>query len=168
MKRRLYFLFPYEHQAKRVVDELLASGTETRNIHALAREGTKLPSLPPATLRQKHDLSHRLEHWLWNGNLTLFFIALIGLFITVPQGMVGWPFVLVAIMAATFVIGLLFTVKVPNTHVNDLHSALAHGEVLLMVDVPKNRVKDIEDLVHKHHPEAAVAGVGWTLGTAGL
>ena len=38
-----------------------------------------------------------------------------------------------------------------------------HGEVLLMVDVPKRRVFEVEELVHRHYPDATVGGVGWTL-----
>jgi hypothetical protein len=51
--------------------------------------------------------------------------------------------------------------------VNDLkvfginNDAMRHGELLLMVDVPVWRVERVEALVHKHHPEAVVGGVGW-------
>jgi|GEM_PF-3763302 len=38
---------------------------------------------------------------------------------------------------------------------------MAHGEILLMVDVPETRVADIEGRVHRHHPEVAVGGIGW-------
>jgi hypothetical protein len=47
-------------------------------------------------------------------------------------------------------------------HLGEFRDALAHGEVLLMVDVPRGRVSEVEDRVHRHHPEATVGGVGWS------
>ena len=44
----------------------------------------------------------------------------------------------------------------------------AHGEILLMVDVTEERVADVENLVHHHHPEAAVGGVSWGTHAFGL
>jgi hypothetical protein len=66
-------------------------------------------------------------------------------------------------MAATFALGEWFIDHVPNIYLTEFRDALAHGEILLMVDVPAWRVKEIEDHIHSHHPEAAVGGVGWTL-----
>jgi hypothetical protein len=37
-----------------------------------------------------------------------------------------------------------------------------------MVDVPKARVGEIEDLVRSRHPEAVPGGVGWTWPAFGL
>ncbi|MBI5039891.1 MAG: hypothetical protein HZB57_01360, partial [Gammaproteobacteria bacterium] len=57
--------------------------------------------------------------------------------------------------------GVRFT-HVPNIHLREFAAALRHGELVLMVSVPRNRVAEIEDLVHRHHPDAAVGGVGWS------
>jgi hypothetical protein len=70
-------------------------------------------------------------------------------------------------MLATFLAGLLFT-RVPNTHLDEFRDALAHGEILPMVDVPQTRVADLEDRVHHHHPETTVGGIGWGTGALGL
>jgi len=32
-----------------------------------------------------------------------------------------------------------------------------------MVDVAARQVANVEDLVHRHHPEAVVGGVGWNV-----
>lgn len=64
-------------------------------------------------------------------------------------------------MARTFLGGRYFT-HIPDTHLNEFRDALAHGEILLMIDVPGTRVAEIEDRVHKHRPEAAIGGVGWS------
>ena len=36
--------------------------------------------------------------------------------------------------------------------------ALSHGEILLMIDIPSNRVLEIENFVHHKYPEAVVGG----------
>jgi hypothetical protein len=71
-------------------------------------------------------------------------------------------------MLITFVAGERFAVKLPHDHMSDLRIPLAHGEVVLMVDVPKHRVSDIESLVSRHHPEASMGGVGWTVAALGV
>ena len=53
-------------------------------------------------------------------------------------------------------------------HLDEFRDAMAHGEILLMVDVPEQQVADIENLVHHHHPEATVGGVSWGTPAFGL
>jgi hypothetical protein len=38
------------------------------------------------------------------------------------------------------------------------HRVLQPGVLLMMVDVPKDRVDEIEELVKRHHPEAEIEG----------
>ena len=167
MNRRLYVLFPDETHARHLIDTLPDAGIPVRRIHAVTREGKQLKSLPPATPRQRRDAGYRLERNLWGANLILFGIALLGAIWALLGGSLGWLAVAIAVMFATFVGGLLFT-HVPNVHLSDLRDALAHGEVLVMVDVPKGKVHDAEDLVRRHHPEAVIGGVGWTVDALGV
>jgi hypothetical protein len=74
-----------------------------------------------------------------------------------------WSAVALFIMLATFIAGEQFVVHVPNVHLTEFTDALSHGEILLMVDVPKNRVAEIEHFVHHRYPEAVVGGVGWSI-----
>ena len=41
--------------------------------------------------------------------------------------------------------------------------AIKNGEILMMVDVAKSRVDEIDDLVKKHHPEAEIEGTEPTI-----
>jgi len=50
-----------------------------------------------------------------------------------------------------------------NTHVRQFQSAIEKGEVLMLVDVPKDRVEEIETLVKKHHPDADFEGTEPTI-----
>ena len=59
-------------------------------------------------------------------------------------------------------------VNVPDVHLTEFTDALSHGEVLLMVDVPVDRVAEIEKAVHHRHPEAVVGGVSWAVDAFGI
>ena len=78
---------------------------------------------------------------------------------------VSWPWILIpfTLMAVTFLVGSFFTLHLPNAHLDEFKSAIKHGEILLMVDVPLRQVKPLEDFIHHQHPEAVVGGVGWTI-----
>jgi hypothetical protein len=168
MKRRLYFLLPDRAHALSVVDELAHESISIENIHALGSKGTQLDGLPIASPRQFSDAASHLESFLWNANLLSFFVA-IGIFMVLlfTTGWSLWLLVPAAITMANFLAGLRFT-RLPNTHLDEFRDALAHGEILLMVDVPEQRVADIEDQVHHHHPEATVGGVCWGAPAFGL
>ena len=168
MNRRLYFLLPDKAHALSVVDELAHERISIENMHALGSQGTQLDDLPSASLRQYNDTASHLESFLWNANLLSFVVAL-GIFIVllVTTGWNLWLLVPAAIMMANFLTGLRFA-RLPNTHLDEFRDAMAHGEVLLMVDVPEQRVADIENQIHHHHPEATVGGVGWGTPAFGL
>jgi len=168
MHRRLYFILPDREHTRSVVDELTREGISVRNMHAHGAKGTPLDGLPTSSPRQANDAAGHLENFLWNANLLSFIVAF-GIFIILAftTGANLWLFAPVIIMAANFLIGLRF-VRLPNTHLDEFRDALAHGEILLMVDVTKERVSDVENLVHHHHPEATVGGVGWGTPTFGL
>lgn len=162
MYRRLYFLLPDPQHTAPLVHELIGAGVPRDHLHALARPGTDLAELPAANQYQRSDTGAWLERILWNGNLLVFFFALAVLVAMLVWAPSLWALIPVAIMAATFIGGLYFT-RVPNVHLAEFHDALRHGEVLLMVDSNPDRVHELEDLVHRHHPEATVGGVGWTI-----
>lgn len=167
MYTRLYFVPPDVTHARRLVNELNAAGVDDAHIHALANDSIDLADLPRATGWQRRDVVHRIEHWLWKANLAVFFLALAGAALgTVsasPLLMVG----MLALAVANLVAGILW-VQVPDTDLREFREALSHQEVLLMVDVPAQRVREIEELVHKRHPEVVPGGRSWTVDALGL
>ncbi len=167
MLRRLFFLFPDAEYAERVVDELIDRGIHRRRIHAIVNGGDPR-SLPEATARQKWDTGFRLEWIIGNTNLVVFLLAVIVFIASLVIGSVLWAALSLFVMLLTFIAGEQFAVKVPDVQLTEFTDALAHGEVLLMVDVPVYRVAEIEGHVHHHHPGAAVGGVGWTIDTLGI
>ncbi len=161
MERRLYFTFPRPAQARRAVEELLAGGIERSAVHVVARDATAVADLQAATPAQRHDRVWTLERLYWNTNLVVFFVSLLGLLVALY---VDRPMVAVAallVMAATFLAGERFAVRVPHAHLDEQRVPLRHGEVVVMVDVPADRVHEVEAMVSRRHPEVGVGGVGW-------
>ena len=167
MLRRLYFLFPDEQHAQNVADRLIIRRIPKHAMHAIA-QGVKLRTLPEATERQKNDTVSHIEHILWSVNLLLFVMALIMLLVSLATAEWLWSGVYLAVMLATFVVGKQFIEHVPNDHLTEFTSALAHGEILMMVDVPIYRVTEIINYVEHHHPEATLDGVSWTMDAFGI
>jgi hypothetical protein len=168
MNRRLYFLLPDRSHALSVVDELAHSDIDSLHLHALADQRTRLDGLPGATRRQYQDSATRLEKILWNANLISFACALSALIaLLITLGLSWWLVIPIGTLVVNFVIGLHFS-SIPNTHLGEFRDALAHGEILLLVDVPESRVAEVENQVHRGHPEAIPGGVGWGTQAFGL
>ena len=167
MLRRLFFLFPDEPHAQRVVDQLVGLNIPIRRIHAIG-QNVELKTLPQATQRQKNDTAFYIERFLWSVNLVIFILALAALVITFLAGEFIWAMVSLMIMAVTFFAGEQFAVRVPDVHLSEFTDALSHGEILLMIDVPFKRVTEIERFVHRKYPDAYGGGVSWSVDAFGL
>ncbi len=167
MLRRVYFLSPDVEHAQTVVTELGQVGVDRAQIHTMAREDIDISSLPAATKDQKRDRVWLFDRVFWFGDLAIFAVALLGLVLTLYWGLYLWTVVAAVVMVVTFFLGEIFATKIPHAHLNEAKGALARGEILLMVDVPKHRVDEINGLVSKHHPETEPSGVGWTIQALG-
>ena len=168
MDRRLYFLIPDRQHALSVVDELVEQGIDRKHIHALGDPRTRLDGLPTASFRQKSDSAKRIEKTCWNINMASFALALIAL-IVLPAvyGLSWWLLAPAAIMIGNFMFGLHLT-SISKTRLGEFRDALAHGEILLLVDVPEAQVADVETNIHQQHPDAAIGGAGWGTQAFGL
>ena len=162
MERRLYFLLPDAAHARTAVAKLETNGIERKYMHVIAAQGIDLKGLPIASPNQRMDLGARLETIFWDGNLVLFFLALMAMIVLILMNISGfWLLVPASIMLTTFLVGVGFTKYLPNVHLSEFTEALHHQEILLMVDVPVGQVALIEKLIHHNHPEAVTGGVGW-------
>jgi hypothetical protein len=162
MNLRLFFLFPDREHALRAVNDLGRNGLDTDCIHTLARPGVSLHGLPESNRRQRADAAGRIEFWAWRANLAVFFLAALALALMVFQQAGLWLLLPLMVMVVSFVLGERFT-HIPNTHLDEFRDALEHGEILLMIDTPTQRVDEIEYRMHRHHPEAVPGGSSWTL-----
>ncbi|MEN8761848.1 MAG: DUF1269 domain-containing protein [Thiogranum sp.] len=162
--RRLYFLLPNLDLTHTVVDELLLARIEERHIHVIAKEGTPLKDLPEASLIQKSDFVPAVERGVAMGGATgvaagLVAVALPGVVIAggalLAMGLAG------AGMGAW--LGGMIGMDVGNSHIKQFESAIQDGQILVLVDVPKDRVDEIQSSVKKHHSEADFEGTDPTI-----
>jgi len=162
MKRRLYFLFSDNGQARTAVADLAGIGVDAGHMHVVARPGADVSGLPPATERQRRDVLKRLDKTLWGGNLVLFGAAVAALILSVVFGSAVGIVLAGAVMIVSITGGALFAMRLPSIHLDEFHEELRHGELLLMVDVSRDCVEDVEELMRRRHPEAVAGGSGWT------
>ena len=167
MLRRLYFLFPDEKHAQLTVDHLKARALPLKRIHAMT-SGVELNTLPKATERQKNDTAFQIEQFLWKVNLIIFAAALFAFAVSLVVGQWFWVGLSLVMMLITFFGGKFFVEHMPHDHLTDFTSALAHGEILLMVDVPFYRVTETVEYVEHQHPEARLDGASWTVEAFGI
>ena len=164
--RRIYFLLPDVEVARKVVDELLLARIAEDHIHVIAKEGTAMADLPEATLAQKSDLIPAFERGVAVGGATGI-IAGVAAVTFPPAGLVLGGGALLGIALAGTGFGALMStmigVSTPNTRHAQFEEAVGNGEILMLVDVPKERVEDIEEMVKQHHPEADIEGTEPTI-----
>ena len=168
MLRRLYLLFPGVNQAERAVAELASLGVDRSHLHTIARQGVDISGLPKATTRQRMDFAARLDHWFWDMNLLVFFVALAVLLMAAWNAAWLWSLAMLVLMAATYLLGNHFARFVPHAHLQECRTAINHGEVLLLVDLPRWKLPHVERAIRHGHPEVEVGGVGWTLDALGI
>ena len=159
--RRLYFMLPSLETTKTVVDELLLKRIDEHHIHVVAKEGTPLGDLPEANLLQKSDFIPAMERGVAVGGITGV-LAGIAAVTFPPAGLIlGGGAILGTSLAGAGIgawISGMIGMDVPNSQIEKFEGAIEKGEVLMMVDIPKERVEEIEALVQQHHPEADMGG----------
>jgi hypothetical protein len=159
--RRIYFLIPDLETANKVTDELLLARIDERHIHVIAREGTELGDLPKASLLQTSDVIPAVERGLAVGGVTGI-LAGVAAVTFPPAGLVlGGGAILATAIAGSGIgawLSSMIGVDVVNSQIKQFEGAVENGEVLFLVDVPKERVDEIETMVKLHHPDADVEG----------
>ena len=161
MSHKLYFLVPGRAQALSAIKDLSRQGINPEHIQVLADKRTRTDGLMQTATRQNNDAMGRLEKTLWNVNLVSFAAAFgCFIFLLITMHLNWWLLLPSSVMAVNFIAGLNFS-NLPYTHLGEFRDALAHGEILLLVDVPENRTSAIEQSMHRHHPVAAVGGTVW-------
>lgn len=162
MRRRLYFLLPDLQTAHTVVNELLLARIEDRHMHLLARDDIPLGDLPSATLLERSDVKEAAGHGLAVGGAVGAAAGLVA--VTFPPAGValGGGLLAAAVLAGAGFgawMSAMIGVSAPNRELKRFEEAIARGELLMMVDVPKERVEEIQELIRSHHPEVEFGGV---------
>lgn len=160
--RRIYFLVPDLKTASTVTDELLLARIEERHIHVIAREGTELGDLPKASLLQTSDVIPAVERGLAVGGVTGILAGVAAVSFP-PAGVVlGGGAILATALAGSGIgawMASMIGLDVTNTQIKQFEQDIEKGEILFLVDVPKERVEQIEAMVKSHHPNADIEGI---------
>lgn len=166
MRRRLYFMVPDAHSARQIRDELLLARIEDNHIHVMAKDGVMLAGLHEATVLQKSDFVHGAETGLAVGGGIGIIAGLVAVFF--PPAGVDLQLVtilLTALLGAAFGawVASMVASSIPNSRLKRFESAIAAGQILMMVDAPAGRVDEILKMVSARHPEAMNSGTEPTI-----
>jgi hypothetical protein len=158
--RRIYFLVPNIAITHKIVEELQAEGIEDRHIHILAKRDTPLEGLPEAGIAIKTDFLPAVERGVALGGTTGLLAGLIGLRFA-GFAIAGGPLLGIIMAGATIgsLMGGLAGMNSGNSRLRQFEEAIERGELLVLVDIPKDRIEAIRKLVIKHHPEAEFEGI---------
>lgn len=159
--RRIYFMVPDVATARQIVNELLLHHVQENHIHLVASDSVELEDLPSANDMQRSDLIPALEKGATIGGATGALAGLVA--VTVPPAgvVLGGGAVLGLLVAGAgfgaWVAGMI-GVGQPSSRLARFREAIDRGEILMMIDVARSRVDDVEELILKHHPEAHIEG----------
>ena len=162
MRSRLYFLLPDVASARATANELLLARIEDRHMHFLAPRGTDLGELHEANYLYKTDMVHGAGIGLMVGSFGGLALGVF-VFLVPPEGV---TLQLVTILITTVVAGSLGAwiaslagTQVPNSRLNVFKDDIAHGKILLIVDVPSRRAEWLREMILKRHPEVSAKEV---------
>jgi hypothetical protein len=157
--RRLNFLIPDTQLTHTIVTEMQQLGIPRSNLHVIAAITKNLKGLPTASIWQKTELARGLILGLVLGALAGFTGGL--LVVAFPPGGVplGPQVLAIGGAAGAFVGAAMLGLMKGNEHNHDIDQykkEIEHGEILLMVDVPKADIDVTIDNILRHHPEALI------------
>lgn len=152
MRKRLYFVLPNLSETKAIVDELLLSRIDDHHIHVMAKEGTDLEGLPEATLLEKSDIIHGIEMGMVIGAAS----GLVGSIIAITALQLGSMMGLVVLGCTLFGAGFgiwtsgMIGSSTRNTRLKAFEQAMEDGKILVMADIPVDKVTAISSKIKSH------------------
>ncbi|MGE8199898.1 MAG: DUF1269 domain-containing protein [Variovorax sp.] len=162
MKRRIYWLMPDLASARRAMGDLVRARVDVARIHFAGPEGMDMAGLHAANVWQTSDVVHAAKTGWAVGSACGIVVGLMAalmfpVFGDDPEWEVA---VLVAVVGG--VVGTwsasMIGISIPSPRLQRFEGAIAQGQILLMVDLPRSRVRDIEALLQSAHPEARFEG----------
>ncbi len=161
MRRRLYFMLPDVASGRAMFDELLLARVEQRYIHFCAKEGALPSEMPEANVFQKTDLIHGIENGLLIGAISGFLAG--SALMAIPPDTIELRLLalLLAVIGGAIIGSWIsgFSARtIPNAKLKPFRDGIENGQVLLIVDLPLDRVAEIETMIARRHPEVSFAG----------
>lgn len=159
--RRIYFLVPGIDMARTVVNDMLLARIPEKHIHILARRGTPLEELPEASMLQKSDFSPAVQRGLAMGGSVGILGGLIGLALSPGAAVIAGGILLASGLGGAGAgawVGGMVGLTAGNSHLKTFEDAIEHGQMLVMLDVPRTRAEEITERVRMLHPQVEPHG----------
>ena len=159
MRRKLYFMLPDIKTAHQMMDQMLLARIEEQNVHFLARPDISLEDLPEASVIEKTDSLHGVGvgamiggvGGVLGGALVVAFPSIV----SIPSD-VGPPLQVLAILTIALIgagfgawwTGMIAS-AIPNSSLKHYEDRISRGEILMIVNVPYQRIRQIRALVQQ-------------------
>jgi hypothetical protein len=158
--RRIYFLVPNIETTHKIVKELQTAGIEDRHIHILAKRDMPLEGLPESGVTIKTDFIPAVERGLALGGTTGLLAGLVGLRFA-GFAIAGGPLLGIIMAGATIgsLMGGLAGMNSGNSRLKQFEEAIEQGDILMLIDVQRERIETIRKLVVRHHSDAHFEGI---------
>jgi hypothetical protein len=159
--KRLCFLSPDVAHARAVVRDLKNDDIDERRIYAVGRLDTPLEDLPDAG-PESNDFLPAFERGVAFGGATGLFLGLLAIAFP-PAGIVagGGAVLLIGFMGAS--LGGLLTgmagAAFPSSRLKAFERDIDAGKILIMVDVPLDRVTHVNALIQRLDPAVQIEGI---------
>ncbi|QPF73531.1 DUF1269 domain-containing protein [Roseateles sp. DAIF2] len=161
MRKRIYWLLPDLDSATKTMNELLLARISEYHIHFAAREGADMTGLHPANFLQTSDVIEAAQRGMLLGAGVGAAMGVVGAYVL--AGLAAPAAIVIALAVLGSVLGTWWSSMIgsstPSRRLRRFADAIAAGQYLLMVDVPRSRVAQIEELLQRTHPEAHFEGV---------
>ncbi len=157
--RRLFVILPDHDSCKAVVNDLEQQGVPEHHLHVIAGLNQDTADLPKASVWQSTEL---LDGILWGVALGGTAGMLGGLLVSAfpPPGMEVDGLSLSVLAAVGALLGggvsALISSHEHNHQLDSFEAAVAAGQLLLMVDVPRRQVTQMQETIRQRHPEAHI------------
>jgi len=162
VRRRIYWLMPSLASARWAMHDLLDAGVESARIHFAAAEGADLADLHEANIWQTSDVVRAAKNGLLIGCALGAFVGLVAaaLFPLVDDDITWEMSAILALLGGLMGAwsASMVGISIPSQRLQRFAGALAAGQILLMVDLPRERVRPVEALLAAKHPEAHFEG----------
>lgn len=162
--QRLYFLTDSNDSARKLTERLLLERVGEEHIHILANADELPDDLPETTPDENSDFWPALGKGFGIGAVTgLVFATLLALSPLLPGGIADQAPVIALITIFACVVGAfgaaIVGISVPSTLLERFRQELARGRLVVMIDVPSEKVQVVYNTIRQNVPRTQYCGI---------
>lgn len=165
MRKRIYWLLPDLDSARRTMNDLLLARIDEGHIHFAAKDGSDMEGLHAASILQTSDLVEAAQNGLLIGAGLGGAAGVLAAYTVV--GSMGGAGLQAGVVMMTAGIGAVLGTwsasmigsSTPSRRLKRFERAMESGQYLLMVDVPRARIQEVEAMLEARHPEGHFEGM---------